>query len=154
MDALELQELGFTKKEASVYLATLELGASAASIIARKAGIDRVNCYHLLENLMRKGFVSSFVKSHVRMFSAENPKKLVSMFEEKMHKARRLLPELLSMTNTLTFKPKIQFFEGIEGVKNIFLDTLTAKSEIVGYTNLKALIELLPNFRSEEHTSE
>lgn len=144
-----LTELGLTKKEADVYLASLELGSSFASAIARKAGVPRVNCYHLLEKLIEKGLVSSMMRGKLRMYYGENPKKLIAMLEEKTERAKHLLPELLSITNTLSFKPKIHFFEGMEGIKTIFRETLEAKKEIVGYTNLQALTELLPDFLAD-----
>ena len=46
--------------------------------------------------------------------------------------------------NTLAYKPKIEYYEGEEGVKNIFEDILTAKGEILGYTNLLQLEQLFP----------
>ena len=43
------------------------------------------------------------------------------------------------------FKPIIRSYEGLEGIKAIFDQTLEAKSEVLGYTNLK-LGELLPDY--------
>ncbi len=37
---------------------------------------------------------------------------------------KNTLPELLSITNFIDKKPKIRFFDGIEGIKEIFLDVL------------------------------
>ena len=72
----------------------------------------------------------------MKYFSVESPQILVNQMEEKFQKAKKLLPELLSITNTIAYKPKIQYYEGAQGIKNIFEATLKAKGEIVGYTNL------------------
>lgn len=138
----DFELLGLTETEGKVYMALLELGGGYVSAIARRAKQPRVNCYHTLENLVKKGLVSFITKDKIRYYSAEPPQKLVNMMEEKSKYARKMLPELLSITNALALKPKIKYFEGIEGVKNILDDTLSAKKELLGYSNLKGFSEL------------
>jgi len=55
----------------------------------------------------------------------------------------------MSLTSSLTIKPKIRFYEGMEGLKSIFEDTLTTKDEILGYTSIKDLTELFPDYFRE-----
>lgn len=143
----ELQELGLSDTEAKVYLATLELGGSYVSLIAKKAGVNRVACYHTLSNLVQMGVVSSFVKDNLKYFNIESPQILVNKQKERLDKAEKVLPELMSITNALTHKPRINYYEGFEGLKNIFEDTLNARDEVVGYTNLAKL----PDVLSEEY---
>ena len=143
MLSADLMELGLSKKEADVYLAILELGGSYVSLIAKKAGINRVACYHTLGSLVRMGVVSSYTQNNLKYFSVESPQILVAKQKERYKKAENILPELLSITNALAYKPKIQYYEGIEGAKNIFEDTLNATDEIVGYTNLAKLPDVL-----------
>lgn len=143
----KLCELGLSEDEAKIYLAVLELGGSYVSSIAKKSGVHRVNCYKILDDLVNKGLVNSFTKNKVKHYSVESPRTLLHQQEEKLETAKRLLPELFSITNALAYKPKIQYYEGVEGVKNIFEDTLTAKSEMLGYTNLQAV----PHIINEEY---
>jgi len=146
IDAKELINLGLTEEEAKVYLAILELGGSFVSAIARRGGVNRSTCYHTLDNLTKKGLVSSYKKGNVLCFNAEEPKRFLHMAEERMQKAKSLIPQLEAMTGTLGYKPKIRFYEGIEGIKNIFEDVLGNKGEVLGYTNLKGLGELFPDY--------
>lgn len=141
-----LQDLGLSQEEATVYLTVLELGGSFASVIARKAKIPRVNCYYVLENLRKRGLVTSNIKGSVKFFVAEPPQVLVNQMEQKFERAQNMLPELLSVTNIHSFKPIIRSYEGLEGIKTIFDQTLKAESEVLGYTNLEALGELLPDY--------
>ncbi|MFA7681482.1 MAG: helix-turn-helix domain-containing protein [Candidatus Peribacteraceae bacterium] len=134
-----LSELGLSEEEAHVYLAVLELGGSYVSAIAKKAKIHRVVCYKILDDLTRKGLVSAFSKNKIKHYAVTSPEIIVQKQEEKLRIAQDLLPELESLTNTLAYKPKIEYYEGIEGIKNIFEDTLTAQAEMLGYTNLAAL---------------
>lgn len=140
----ELQQLGLSKDEAQVYLALLEYGGGYVSRIAKKAGKNRATCYHTLNNLIEKGLASKVQKGSYLFFVPENPQKLVREAERKLETAKGLLPELLSIENTLAAKPKIRFFEGISGIETILEDTLTSKTEILGYTNLSSFVA---NFR-------
>ncbi len=140
----DLEELGLTPEESQVYLAVLELGGTYVSAIAKKAKVNRVGCYHTLGNLVKKGLVSSFSKNKVRYFAVESPQILVNQMEDKLARAKMILPELLSLTSTMAYKPKIQYYEGLQGIKNLLEDTLDAKGEIVGYTNLEELPKIIP----------
>jgi len=142
----DLQDLGLSKNEAKVYLTVLELGASFVSSIANKSGISRVNCYYILDNLVKMGIMSSFTQNKIKYYNVESPQIIINKQEEKLQKAKKIFPELLSITNSLAYKPKIQYYEGLEGIKNIFEDTLSSKNELLGYTNLKDL----PNVISED----
>ena len=47
-----LQNLGLNPKEAAIYVAAMELGtASAVSIIAKKANINRTTAYDILRHM-------------------------------------------------------------------------------------------------------
>jgi len=140
----DLEQLGLTEEESRVYLAVLELGGSYVSAIAKKARAHRVNCYHTLDKLVRKGLISSFTQNKIKHYAVESPKILVNQLEERYQQAKKLLPELLSITNTLAYKPKIQYYEGLQGIKNIFESTIESNEEILGYTNLAELPKVIP----------
>lgn len=120
----ELQKLGFEEKEIQVYLACLELGEPNIQQISRKSGIKRTTVYDVVEALKTKGLLSSIKKDKKVHFYAEDPRSLVHSFEEKKESLTRLLPELLSIANFLDAKPKIRYFEGDGGIKEIYRDHL------------------------------
>lgn len=93
--------------------------------------------------------MSHITRDKIRYYSPEPPQKIVNILEGRVHYAKKILPELLSITNTLALKPKIKYYEGMEGVKNILNDTLTAKKELLGYSNLKAFAELFDDYIKE-----
>ena len=146
MIADQLIQFGLSKEEAKTFIATLELGGGYASTIAKKAKVPRVNAYHLLEKLKKKGLIVPVQRGKAQFFMPEPPEVLINKQEELFKKAEKLLPELLSITNTHLFKPKIRAYEGLDGIKAIFNQTNEAKGEIVGYTNLEALQKLLPDY--------
>ncbi|MFA5936365.1 MAG: helix-turn-helix domain-containing protein [Candidatus Paceibacterota bacterium] len=135
----QLIELGFSDKEAGVYLALLELGPSTTTEISRMAGINRTTGYDILESLASEGLINTIGETKIQKFVAENPEKVINFLEnkikqsqEKLQQAYSILPELLSVYN-IKEKPKVKFYEGIERVKEAFEDTLTASGEILAY---------------------
>lgn len=142
----ELLKIGLTSEEAKVYLACLEINGGAVSSIARKAGVHRVSCYHTLENLLERRLLSQFNKNGVRCFAPEPPEQLLRLAEEQVNVAKSVLPELKSLASSLAFKPKIRFYEGRDGVEKVFTESLMAKGEILGYTNLRLVLDFFPDF--------
>ncbi|MES2023355.1 MAG: helix-turn-helix domain-containing protein [Patescibacteria group bacterium] len=135
----QLISLGFGEKEASVYIALLELGISTTTEIARNAKINRTTAYPILEALAKDGLINFVGETKIQKFAAENPEKVISLLENKIRKdqenlkkAQSLLPELLSVYN-FKEKPKVKFYEGIAQVREAFEDTLNAKKEILAY---------------------
>lgn len=135
----QLIKLGFSQKETSVYLALLELGPSTATEIARKAGINRTTSYDILESLVSDGLVSLTGEAKIQKYSAENPEKVIKFLESKIKQAedrlgeaQMLLPQLLSIFTTKE-KPKVKFYDGLEGMREAFEDTLTAENEILAF---------------------
>lgn len=143
-----LIDIGLTKKEAGVYLATLELGPSVASDIALKAKMNRVTCYDILEKLIRKGFISTYTQKKVRVFAATDPDLMRSSYRQKYMNLKGALPELRRLHGK-TPHPRVRYYEGIEAIKKIYLDTLTAKTEILNYADSKSIREHWPEYDKE-----
>jgi len=114
-----LEKIGLEEKESKVYLALLELGTADVSDIAKKAGIKRPTCYLVLDDLKNKGLVSQ-VPAKVNLFTAESPEKLQGEMYKKMELYKRFLPNMLALFNAKKEKPKVQLFEGKEGIKLIY----------------------------------
>lgn len=149
----ELQRIGLTNEEAHVYVACLEIGGGPVSVIARKANTHRVSCYYTIEKLLEKKLLSQYNKNGVKCFAPEPPEQLLKFAEEKMNLTKSLMPELKSLVRSSVFKPKIRFYEGRDGVEKVFNESLTAKKEILGYTNLKLVTGFFPDF-FERYTHE
>ncbi len=113
----DLIQLGFSTKEARVYLALLSLGTAPATTIAHKAGINRTTSYDILDALVADKLVQSVDTEAVQQFRAEPPEAVVSFLQQKIKRtqqklaeARKLVPqlhksyEIAKKTNTRTFK--------------------------------------------------
>lgn len=115
-----LKKLGMTSKEGKIYLKLLEFGESGANVLAKSIGENRTSTYSLLNAMRKKGLVSFYVKGNVKIFVPTDPTFLVNKIFEEAKGLKRFLPELLAVHNKFSKKkPKITFYEGVEGIKQI-----------------------------------
>jgi hypothetical protein len=57
---------------------------------------------------------------------------------------REALPELESLYNISEFKPKIRYYEGLEGYKTVYEDTLTVSNKpLYGILSMRDLLDTL-----------
>ncbi len=142
-----LSNLGLDESEAKIYEALLELGPATVSQITRKAGITRTLGYHVLEKLGWKGLVDrASGKQKKIIYTAEHPQRLVqfvksqrSMWDRRISQVESKLPELVALFRVAE-KPVVRYQEGVEGVKNIYSETLEAKSEILSIADIDGWI--------------
>lgn len=120
----QLEKLNLTKREANVYVELLELGETTIEQISRKSKIKRTTVYDVIEMLKEKGLIGTTKRKKRTLYYAEDPRILENQLEEKKIVLNSLLPQLLSMANFIDKKPSIKYFEGIEGIKNVYQDTL------------------------------
>lgn len=129
-----LQKFGLGQSEVKVYLALIELGASLAGDITKKANINRSNCYDALQRLMEKGLVSYVIKANRKYFQAETPQKFLELIKEeenqlknKEHEIKEILPQLIEKSRISAEKPEATIYKGKKGIKSIFEDILKHK---------------------------
>jgi len=152
-----LQKIGFSDKEAKVYTTLIRLGSQPVSVISQRTAINRTTTYDIIENLTKKGIVSSIKKGSITYFKALEPKELLNYLErekaenikkiEKQQKEiEQLLPALISLENPESTKPKVTFYEGEKGLRQAYEDTLTSKETILAYANVEDMHKGIPNF--------
>lgn len=140
-----LTNIGLNPKEAKVYLANLEIGSAPASEIAIRAKMNRVSTYDILERLISRGFVSTFIQNNITYFRATEPDILRQEVRKKYMDFKEALPELRRLKGTPSH-PHIRYYEGLEAVKKIYADTLSAKTEILNYADSKSIRTFWPSY--------
>lgn len=147
-----LAQFGLTPNQTKVYLALLELGEAKVQDIAHKARILRTTAYEVLEQLKQMGLIGMYNKFGVRLYMAEPPRKLEALLQEKQKAIREILPELESRYNIGDFKPKIRYYEGLEGYKTVYEDTLTVSNkELCGILSMQDVIDTLGEAYMDEY---
>ena len=94
-DALEqLGELGLTEKEARVYLALLPHRDIGSSKIIRATGLHGQFVYDALESLEEKGLAKHVIERGRKKFTANTPKRILALLEEKRLSAQSIVRQL------------------------------------------------------------
>ncbi|MBP6944690.1 hypothetical protein KBD61_06290 [Patescibacteria group bacterium] len=133
-----LHSLGLTKTEAAVYLFLLESGVSTPAHIAKGTGILRTNAYHVLQSLEAQDLIEPQTVGKRQSYLARDPQALFHTIEAKREAITRILPDLRGLYSTQKNKPKIQFYDGREQVKQVYLRSLEGK-EIFATGSIKSL---------------
>ena len=146
----ELKEFGLTAKEVEVYLACLKLGTALVQNIAKKAGTYRTYTYEILKSLKEKGLVGYVIKNGKQYFEVAEPEKLLNILKEKETKINNILPNLKKIYKSSIEKPKVELYEGKEGLKTILDNIIKTKKEILVYGSTEKQIQILefyfPNY--------
>lgn len=131
MDIPELLEkLGLNAKQASTYLALLELGSAPVSAVSHKSGIKRPTTYLILAELVRRGLASEVPQKDGVVYMAESPQRLMSEAARHYELMQRYLPNLLALHNNKKEKPDIQLFQGNDGVTNAYSKIYETNTEV------------------------
>ena len=153
MKAIDLKNAGLNTKEATTYLSILELGEANMRQHDKKPKLKRTTLYDLVESLKEKGLISSTKRGKKILYVAENPSKLVEQMEERKQALERIVPELLSIANGITNKPKVRFFEGAEGIKEVYRDVLRyPKQKIQAWAPENIIYDLDKSFFDDFYT--
>jgi HTH-type transcriptional regulator, sugar sensing transcriptional regulator len=142
-----LEKLGFHEKKAAIYIALLELGEGSVIELAKKTGLKRTTVYNILPEMVQEGLVRTAVKQKHRFFFIENPNNLKQDYQDKIHLIDKILPELRAIHNVIPYKPRITFYEGVGGMKELYQDTLDSLKPgdtILSYTGFRDYYKFMP----------
>lgn len=157
----DLARLGFSDKEAAVYLAALELGNAGANEIARRSDINRATVYTVLDNLASKSLVTQVTQNGERRFVAESPSRIITLLhlqeeeiKDRSRLAHDLLPSLQAFYNASFAKPKIRYIEGVEGLRAMRREHEVGSGDIIQIVGLDAFRALHDSSASHEHQNQ
>ena len=135
---MKLQDIGLSKNESIIYIELLSNGEISANDLAKKISFDRTLCYQLLNKLIEKGLIQSYVKQNKKIFNITETKDLLRPIKKKEEQAEELivaLEKLKSKTikeeqnlfNAFFLKVKIyHLFESLSSKIVDFLSDLTS----------------------------
>jgi len=135
-----LNELGIEEKQAKVYLACLELGTATVQELSEKSGIKRTSIYNFLEEIKHKGLVSEIKKDNKTLIVAEDPNNLKEKMKKNLHKMEEIIPDLMGIFNLPGSKPKMRYYEGLEGIKKVYEDTYSHGGVLHGFADWDSIM--------------
>lgn len=136
-----LTQFGVTEPGAKVYLAILGGRGDTALSISRELKLARTKVYRLLDNLILHKLIVTRVGERGMRFVATPPSQLELLLSDKEHdllRLRQTLPILQSQLSQLSItesgsKPKVLYYHGLEGLKQVTYNSLRAKGELLTY---------------------
>jgi len=140
-----LKSLGLTKHEAEVYITLVELGPSIISHIVKQTGLHRPTIYRTLIPLQRKELISVIVKGKQKLYTAEPPDKLATVFESLKGDFEKILPDLQRIYERKKKQTLVKFLEGKNGIQFILNDlvhTLKRGEVYYRYSSKRAALAL------------
>ncbi len=129
-----LRRLQLSENEQTVYLSLLTEGQATARTLAARTGITRPSVYDQLKSLRQLGIVHELDIDGKAHFAAAAIKHLEALLNDQIDRLEQsrdfLKTSLPSLGDSLqTTDPKIRFFEGSEGVKQLLKDIMWHDSQ-------------------------
>ncbi len=130
--------LGLSAEEAEIYQSLLNHGPQTATGLGKTTKVKRTYVYRIVRGLISKGFVSQSKKAHTTVFSPNSPDLLLDLsqtrkqnLEQTQQTLENILPALKQKYRLVETKPVITYYEGVEGIKKVYLDTINEGKEIL-----------------------
>lgn len=127
METSALEKAGLTKGEAKVYLALIDIGASTAGPISKKAGVSRSKVYEMLDGLIEKGLCSVITKNRHQHFDAADPENILVYLQKQKKSIQskeieftKAIPELRLRKKNSQSSQSVTMYSGNKGIKTIF----------------------------------
>jgi len=89
-----IEQLGYSPREAKVYLASLRLGEAHISDIAEKVGMPRTSVQAIVDRLYDDGLMNFYVMRRYKYWVAENPKHILFNLQKKEEVLQEAIPAL------------------------------------------------------------
>jgi sugar-specific transcriptional regulator TrmB len=137
MDQTTLINIGLTPGQAKAYLVLVQSGTISPPALAVKTNETRSNAYKILERLAEIGLATKVTDSAKTQYRSANPIALEALAkkhrDEALNQEKRIkdaLPTLLSYFYTYSEQPGVRFFQGKDGILQIFDDMLRTRQDI------------------------
>lgn len=148
-----------TNKETMVFMKVLGLGNQPASALARLLEQPRNTVRDILDRLTKIGLLTRTKKANTQYYSVETPqnierflemrkKKTTNQFDQQIDFIKRFSEEL-QPNKYHQSRPKVTFYEGEDGLRRVYEDTLTSQETIRAYASLHEMYETLPGYFPE-----
>ncbi|MFM2423807.1 MAG: hypothetical protein RLZZ70_194 [Candidatus Parcubacteria bacterium] len=124
-----LRRLDMSESEQAIYLSLLREGRATARVLADRTGLTRPSVYDQLKKLLAINLVVELEVEGRAHFAASDIKYLDALLGDRIDRLEQsrqfllaALPDISAGLDTVT--PKIRFFEGEEGMKQVLKDVM------------------------------
>ena len=165
MDEMDiLKKAGLSETQAEIYDCLLKNGAMTPTELAKNTGQSRENCYMVAKKLVELSLIeqTNDKKSTYRVLNptnlevlAEKRRKITAKNEKAVKDNISSLLDIFYANNEM---PGARTLEGVEGIKEVYLDIIRAKQDVYFlrteadekvWGHNKELTEFLDNYRKQ-----
>lgn len=147
-----IERLGYSKKEAKIYLLSLQIGASTISDLAIRVGMPRTSTQVIVEKLQHDGLMNFFMQRQHKYWTAENPEKFLVRLQENEVSLKTILPKLTALRHKdAKGKLTVKVFTGPSDINLIHEDIISTKHRLYGIITWDKWLELEGN-RADDFT--
>lgn len=152
---------GLDEKEAKTYEALLKYGQLGIGALLTKLPYKRGDLYNILYGLRDKGLVTQTLNNRKIAFRPNEPHHLETYVLERKEKLQEaqtvigsVLPNLTELYRLTTDKPIVRVFEGFEGLKELYQDTISTNQPITAFLGLYEAEPRLRQWLAESYVTE
>jgi len=115
-----VKQYGLSDSEASLYLATLELGEASVQDMAKKSKVKRTSIYYMLDDLEAKGVLTTAKRNKKTYYIAVSPADLLKSFRRRLYEFEKTAEVLEQHRGKIIKRPRIYFLQGPSGFKKVW----------------------------------
>ena len=130
-------------------MALSELGRATVLEIARKSKLNRVSLYYILEKMKERGLLTTLTEKNTTYFVPTDPRLMAERAKQHARDLEASVTEFKALLNKTGHLPQVRFFEGLDGIKAVYEDTLHARTEILSYANSEDVRKYWPEYDAE-----
>ncbi len=125
----KLEQIGFKKNEAAVYVAVLELGEPMVGDVETQTGMHKQLIYNAAEHLLAQGLIEIAEIRGRKHFRATDPTLVEERLRQKAALAHNVVGELLSAANKKRVADEVRVYRGKQNVQQYFLHSMRKQPE-------------------------
>lgn len=155
IDAI-LSSFDLSAKEIKVVKKLIEFGTQPASQIARLTEIPRNTSRDILDKLTKRGLLIRTERANAWYYGVDNLKNMIfhlqrgrvstnDKYDRQIDLLKKFGDCLIPHTQRGN-RPRITFYDGVEGLERVYEDTLTSRTEILAYASLEEMYSALKDY--------
>jgi len=113
---LVLQDIGFTKAEAKVYLALQRSGETKAGKVIQQTGLQSSVVHNALNTLQEKGFITHILIGSIKQYKSLKPSLIKEYLENKNNTFEKIIPMIENLNKDNQNVATAEVFTSIKGL--------------------------------------
>ncbi|MGL5356593.1 MAG: TrmB family transcriptional regulator [Cetobacterium sp.] len=142
-----LEKVGFSQKEARVFLELIKNPGANGSQIAKILGYPRTTVYQNLDILQKKGYINSYLDKEITLYETMDLNELFESYKKEVNSATKFLKEELSKFEVSGKQKQFYNLNCFDDIKDKFRNILKKAEKIVYINTNLDLFEFEKEFK-------